>query len=325
MTTNKKKYFQLTKAKRQELEILADKGYTQKEIAQVLNCSQGTISRELRRGYNSATGKYEATHAQIKMYIRKQKQHYVGKKIEENSELKKYILQALKEKKKPDVIAGRMRKEGQVFYASKDTIYRWLYSSFGSLPCYMYITKRGKAKKHNKNKTKRQIIPNRVLIDTRVLGDTGNLEGDTIVSGKKTKSTAGIAVLFDRESKYLALRKVNSMSPSLVMPVYHEALTMWNHVSTCTFDNGIENAHHESLGVPTFFCHPHHPWEKGGVEQSNKLIRQYIPKGCNIGDYTDEYIHSVEETLNDMPRKSIGYRTPREFMIELGQLNMPLG
>lgn len=325
MTKNKKKYFQLTKVKREEVEILSGKGYTQKEIAKTLNCNQGTISRELRRGHNSATGKYEATHAHTTMYIRKAKQHYVGKKIEGNSELKKYILQALKEKKKPDVIAGRMRREGQAYYANKDTIYRWLYSSFGSLPCYRYITKRGKAKKQSKNKTKRHIIPNRILIDNRVLGNTGNLEGDTIVSGKKTKSTAGIAVLFDRETKYLALRKVNSMSPSLVMPVYHEALTSWNHVSSCTFDNGIENAHHELLGVPTFFCRPHHPWEKGGVEQSNKLIRQYIPKGCDIGDYTDDSIHSVEEILNNMPRKSIDYRTPREFMIELGQLNMRLG
>lgn len=318
-------YFQLTKSKRQELEILVDKGYLQKEIAKTLGCNQSTISRELRLGHNSVRGKYEATHAQTKMYLRKQNQHYVGKKIEENTELKEYIIEALTQRKKPDVIAGRMRKEKQSFYASKDTIYRWLYSSLGALPCYLYLSKRCKAKKHKKNKTTRQLIPNRVWIEERVLGIVGNLEGDTIVSGKKTKSTAGIAVLFDRDTKYLSLKKVTSMSPSLVMPVYQKSLTSWNMVTTCTFDNGIENAHHLTLGVSTFFCHPHHPWEKGGVEQSNKLIRQYIPKGCNISEYTDEYVHYVEKILNNMPRKSIGYRTPREFMIELGQLNMQLG
>lgn len=318
-------YTQLTYTKRQELEILINKGYKQQEIAKVLACHQSTISRELQLGYNRAKGRYEALHAQTKMYLRKQNQHYVGKKIEEDKELKHYIIEALKQKKKPDVIAGRMKKEGQGFYASKDTIYRWLYSSLGAQYCYLYLTKRCSAKKHKKNKTTRQLIPHRTWIEERVLGIVGNLEGDTIVSGKKTKSTAGIAVLFDRDTKYLSLKKVTSMSPSLVMPVYQKSLSSWNSVSTCTFNNGIENAHHLSLGVSTFFCHPHHPWEKGGVEQSNKLIRRYITKGSDISTYTDEYVHYVEDLLNNMPRKSIGYRTPREYMIELGQLNMRLG
>jgi transposase, IS30 family len=318
-------YTQLTYIKRQELEILVTRGYRQEEIAKVLTCHQSTISRELTLGYNSTSGRYEALHAQTKMYLRKQNQHYVGKKIEEDKELKHYIIEALKQKKKPDVIAGRMRREGQVFYVNKDTIYRWLYSSLGAQYCYLYLTKRCRTKKHKKNKTTRQLIPRRRWIEERVLGIVGNLEGDTIVSGKKTKSTAGIAVLFDRDTKYLSLKKVTSMSPSLVMPVYQMSLSSWNHVTTCTFDNGIENAHHLTLGVPTFFCHPHHPWEKGGIEQSNKLIREYITKGSDISTYTDEYVHYVEELLNNMPRKSIDYRTPREYMIELGQLNMQLG
>ncbi len=110
------------------------------------------------------------------------------------------------------------------------------------------------------------------------------------------------------------------MSPSVVTRVYKESLGIWNTCSTLTLDNGIENTQHKKLGVPTFFCHPHHPWEKGGIEQSNKLIREYITKGSDISTYTDEYVHHVEETLNNMPRKSIGYKTPREYMVELGQL-----
>ena len=319
-----KTYKQLTYTKRQELEILASKGYRQVDIASVLGLSQGTISRELGLGYNSVSDKYEALHAQTKMHLRKQHQHYVGKKIEGDVALKSYIIESLKGGRKPDVIAGRMKQEKRLFYASKDTIYRWLYSSFGALHCYSHLTKRCKAKKQKRTGT-RALIPHRVWIEERELGTVGNLEGDTIVSGKKTKSTAGLAVLFDRDTKYLSLRKVTSMSPLSVTPVYQLLLTKWNQVATCTFDNGIENTHHTTLGIKTYFCHPYHPWEKGGVEQSNKLIRQYITKGSDISTYTDEYVQSVEDILNNMPRKSIGYRTPREYMIELGQLNMHLG
>lgn len=313
-------YTQLTKTKRQELGILVSRGYKQEEIAKVLGFHQSTISRELRLGHNSVSGRYEATHAQTKMYLRKQNQHFVGKKIEEDERLKTYIITSLKEGKKPDVIAGRMRREKQDFYASKDTIYRWLYSVYGVKYCYLYFRKSCTPKKYKKNKTKRQLIPERVWIDERVLGEKGNLEADTIVSGKKTKSTASLAVLFDRETKYLKLTKVPSLSPKVVMPVYQTSLHSWKTVSTCTFDNGIENTHHLSLGISTYFCHPHHPWEKGGIEQSNKLIREYITKGSDISTYTDDYVRFVEERLNTMPRKSLGYRTPREYMLELGQL-----
>ncbi len=152
----------------------------------------------------------------------------------------------------------------------------------------------------------------------------------------KTKSTTSLAVLFDRETKYLKLAKVPSLSSKMVMGVYQTSLLMWNAISTCTFDNGIENVQHRSLGIATYFCHLHHPWEKGEgrrengewrrekgeVEQSNKLIREYITKGIDISSYTEDYVRFVEERLNNMPRKSIGYRTPREYMLELGQLNM---
>ncbi len=168
-------YTQLTKIKRKELEILVHKGYKQREIASVLGIHQSTVSRELRLGYNSVRKRYEAEHAQIKMYLRKQNQHYVGKKICGDTKIKEYIVEALKNNQKPDVIAGRMRREGKPFSVSKDTIYRWLYSSLGAQYCYLYLTKRCRARKYKKNTSKRQLIPERVWIEERVLGATGNL------------------------------------------------------------------------------------------------------------------------------------------------------
>jgi len=73
------------------------------------------------------------------------------------------------------------------------------------------------------------------------------------------------------------------------------------------------------VGIPIFFCHSYHAWEKGGVENINKLIRQYIPKGSDISKYTDEYIKEIEITFNNRPRKGLGYKTPLEVMLKNNQ------
>ena len=87
-------------------------------------------------------------------------------------------------------------------------------------------------------------------------------------------------------------------------------------ILSLTYDNGIENRLHDLLNVATYFCDPYSSWQKGGVENVNGMIRKYIPKGSDISNYTDEYIAKVETILNNKPRKSLGYKTPKEVMIE---------
>ena len=87
-------------------------------------------------------------------------------------------------------------------------------------------------------------------------------------------------------------------------------------VKSITFDNGIENTRHEKLGVPTYFCDPYSSWQKGGVENANKMIRRFIPKGSDIADFSDEYVMMVMDLLNNKPRKSLHYKTPNEVMVE---------
>ncbi|PIT87194.1 MAG: hypothetical protein COU31_04180 [Candidatus Magasanikbacteria bacterium CG10_big_fil_rev_8_21_14_0_10_40_10] len=81
-------------------------------------------------------------------------------------------------------------------------------------------------------------------------------------------------------------------------------------------DNGIENREHEKFGIKTFFCNPYSSWQKPGVENANKMIRKYIPKGSDISCYSHQYVTMVVQRINNKPRKSLGYKTPLEVMLE---------
>jgi IS30 family transposase len=87
-----------------------------------------------------------------------------------------------------------------------------------------------------------------------------------------------------------------------------------------TLDNGIENRQHEEIGIPIYFCDPYSSWQKGGVENANKMIRRFIPKGSDISNYSDKEIAEIVRILNNKPRESLDYKTPYEVMIKHGLL-----
>ncbi|MDE1988781.1 MAG: IS30 family transposase, partial [Patescibacteria group bacterium] len=88
------------------------------------------------------------------------------------------------------------------------------------------------------------------------------------------------------------------------------------NVGSFTFDNGIETIKYEELNIETYFCDPYSSWQKGGIENANKMIRVFIPKGSDIGNYSVKYVRMVERILNDKPRKILGYKKPIEVMRE---------
>jgi|WetSurMetagenome_2_1015567.scaffolds.fasta_scaffold314753_1 transposase, IS30 family len=323
-----KKYGHFTQDERDRLQAMLEGGQKQKEIAKVLNRDTGSISREIkrnrrRRHKNGRTiyGRYEATVAGNKSFVRRKYSKYQGKKINENEELKNYIITKLKKFWNPDEISGKMKKDGLPFYASKTAIYEWLYSEWGQKYCRYLPSKQYNPKKRRKNpKSKRQIIPNRIGIEMRPVEINnnsvyGHCEADTIVSGKKTGSKAALAVVCQRKSKYLGIQKIPSMKPA----AFKQAIWKIKNSQTVlslTLDNGLENREHEQFGMPTYYCDTYSSWQKPKVENSNGTIRRFFPKGCDINDYSDEYVKMVEDTLNNKPRRSLGYKTPREIMLE---------
>jgi IS30 family transposase len=102
------------------------------------------------------------------------------------------------------------------------------------------------------------------------------------------------------------------------------ALSSVSGIKTLTYDNDPAFAAHEavnaSLKARSYFCDPYSSWQKGGVENENGLLREYVPKGSDIGSYPHRYIAAAVRCLNDRPRKRLGYHTPHEVAIKSGML-----
>ena len=286
-----------------------------------MNRSPSTISEELKR--NKVRGVYDSGKAHQKAYVRKRKGKAGWRKINQDKELRRYVIKHLKDGWNPDEIAGRMREDQQPFYVSKTAIYGWLRTSRGERYCQYLYTKRKHVKLRKVSKEKRTIIPNRVGIQARNAGADnrtrfGHWEVDAVVSGKH--GSGALSVSQERKSRYSVLKKCTSMSPTEHGTV-HQEVPKHHKVISMTFDNGIENAHHEVLhdeGVKTYFAAPYASWQKGGVENLNRMIRRYIPKGSDISMFSHQEITSIQNNLNHKPRKILGYRTPYEVALAAG-------
>ena len=318
-----KKKGHLTQFEKDRIEAMLNAGHKQCEIAEVLGRDPSVISRELKRNSlerdskRNKKGEYKAGLAGIKAKQRRKNAKYQGKKINENDELKDYIVKKLKGDCNPDEISGRMKEENMRFYASKTAIYEWLYSIWGQKYCkYLKSKQYDPEKRKKKSKNKKTLIPFRIGIEERPeyinnLSVFGHWEGDTIVSGKKNGSKYALVVLIERVTKTVRIRRISSLKPLLFNSAV-QSIARNNQIESLTLDNGIENQHHYKLGFDTYFCDTYSSWQKGMVENVNRMIRYYIPKGSDISEYSDEYVRMIEDILNNKPRKILNYKTAYE-------------
>ncbi len=312
----------ILKTERLEIAILLSKQYSLRNIAKVLGKSVSSISDEIK--YNSVKGIYDPKKAQHKAYVKRKYSKYQGMKIEEDGNLRNYVEENIRDDWSPEQIAGRLKYvEVNLKYAGKGAIYKFIYSPYGR-NIEQFLRRKGKKKKGKKEKVGQ--LKNRLFIEQRpaVIDQKGRYsdwEGDFIVSGKNGQGA--LLVLRERKAQYAALRRIMSRSPIAVNQYIQEITGGFACFNSLTLDNDISFRRHEelskSLGVPIYFCHPYHAWEKGGVENTNGLIRQYIPKGCDISKYDDEAIKKIETKLNTRPRKSLRFKTPLEVMRENNQ------
>jgi len=327
----KNKYNHLNQFDRDRIEAMLKAGHKRYEIAQVLNKDKTTISREINRNCRkiretggNKDGPYVSRVANHKTYVRRRASKYQGLKIRSNQDLERYIIEKLKLHWSPDEISGRMKKDKEPFYASKDLIYAWLYSIWGQEHTKYLYQKRDRKRKRRKKKTSKVMIPNRVGIEARSedinkMISYGHLEADTIVSGKSSKSKKSLAVIYERKAKYLDARVIKNLKPKVMIRSVKDMNTKINNTKSITFDNGIENREHEKLHkleIETYFCNPYSSWQKGGVENANKMIRRYIPKSSDISNCSHQYVTMIIQRINNKPRKSLGYKTPLEVMIK---------
>ncbi len=318
-------YKQLTKEDRHLIATLKRRKLTQKEIAVEIGCSERTIRRELRRGVQAGRD-YNACDAHQKRLARRNRSKYLGMKIDRNKELKDFIVTALKSKQRPEAIAGRIKAfHPELPGITAKSIYSWLYAPQGQYYVHLLPSKRYKPKKRRKNKAKRQLIPERKPLSARPVGATnrtryGHTSSDTMVSGKKTGSRVAIAGSVERKLRYVSLTRIDTLKPETMNEgLRNNFSAMGITIHTDTKDNGIENKHHKQieaeLGITSYFCDPYSSWQKGEIEHIFKLVRaEGIPKGTDLGTITKQQLQSIQDTLNNRWRKSLGYRSPAELM-----------
>jgi IS30 family transposase len=301
----------LSRAERLEIEILLEKEYSHRAIARALGRGHSTVSYEVKE--NSVAGTYNPQKADAKARKRKCMRRLEWSKIEQFPPVKKFIIEKLKEHWNPDEIAGYLKRTKDDRYVSKTAIYEWLRTSRGERYCAHLYSKRKRVKKRVK-KTERTLIPNRVGIERRSKNITNrrhykHWERDTVVS--KKGGAGGMATHQERKSRFVAAEKVESMRPT----EHTEATGRVAYLmvmESATTDNGIENRDHEHWGMKTFFCDPYSSWQKGGIENANKMLRVFFPKNTDFATVTQKEIDNACAIINNKPRKILGYRSAKE-------------
>ena len=298
-------------------------GRGQGETARCLGRSRSTISRELRRNVQF-DGRYVPAVAEIKArlrrraHLRRPKTGCMG--------LMAHVAERLRRRWSPQQIAGRLRElpvaELAGISISHQTIYRWIWSDrrrAERFRPYLRVAWKKRRKPYGKA-SKRGQIPGRVSIEERpavVAGREriGDWEGDTLVG----KGRSGyVATAVDRASRYLVARQLERCTARRTNAALHDAMRRLpaEKRQTLTTDNGREFARHRRLakllGLQVYFAHPYTAWERGTCENTNGLLRQYLPKWMSFSELTDWQLESYVRALNNRPRKCLNYRTPAE-------------
>lgn len=322
-----KKYVGLSDAERSEIEILRSRKCSIREIAHALKRSPNTVSREIK--VHSVNGAYVALKAKQKSRAARRSRRYQWRKIEHEPKLRAFITEHLAPPHhwSPDAIAGYLkRQQTELPTVGKDQIYAWLYSAYGQPYCQHLLSKRYRSKHRKATKTERVMIPDRVSITERPEAvedrtEAGHWEGDTVVSGKKTHSKAALAVTQERMTRLFGATLIPNLKPASFTTATNDMLA-GKLALTLSLDNGIENKEHkditEATGADVYFCDAYSSYQKGGVENGNKMLRRYVPKGCDLSNFTQEQIDQFVLTINSKPRRCLGYKSAIQLAHEKG-------
>lgn len=281
--------------------------------------SVSTISDELKR--NRVRGSYDPKKAHRKAYVRRKEAKYQGMKIAENGSLRAFVEKLLYDDQSPRAIAGRLQHRQRILPSvSKDSIHRYIQSPYGRR--IEYHRSRMRRRRHRTPPRTTQLT-DRTFIDRRpayINGRTrvGDAEGDFIVSGKSGKGR--LLVVTDRKLRVTFLKHLLHLSLANVTMMCLRIKVRYPEWKSMTTDNDILFRHHKELerilGIKIYFCHPYHSWEKGSVENANKYIRRYIPKGSDLSRYAQRFIRNLEYRLNRRIMAVLRYRTPSECLAQ---------
>lgn len=316
------KYRQLTMCARSQIYALMSTGCSARKIAAHLDVAPSTISRELRRN----RGPRGYRHQQANRFAIARKSNASTGLRKWTAKLEATVIWALSHHQwSPEQIAGRLalREPHRISHERIYTFIRADRAAGGKL--YQHLRHSGRKYRKRSKLAGKSLIPNRVditeresIIEHKVR--IGDFEGDTVLG--KGHQTA-LLTLVDRTSKFTLIDKLTRRCSATTAEAMSKRLMQLpvQLRKTCTLDNGLEFARHEQVtamtGVRCFFARPYAPHQRGLNEHTNGLIRQYLPKGHDLGNISHAHVRYIEDKINNRPRKVLGYKTPREVFNEL--------
>ena len=324
-------YHHLSMEEREKILVLHTKNQSICSIGAALGRSTSTISREIKRNTKSNRA-YSAVAGERRYQHRRKRCR--RRKLLEDQELRTKVLRLfLDHQWSPEEIANRLTHEGSPYRISYSTIYRSIYAgmldleklSRGNRGVIRKLRHRGKTRhrkgsieKRGKITISNQIHDRPEEADSRQV--VGHWEADTLAG--KTGS-ACLVTLTDRCSRYLLAGKISKKKSQLVA---NEIINLFSKLpndflKTITPDRGKEFAKHALVtskldGVQFYFADPHSPWQRGTNENTNGLLREYLPKSFDIANCSDDGITSFVNKLNKRPRKCLGWKTPYEVFFQ---------
>jgi IS30 family transposase len=297
-----------------------------RSIAEHLNRSPSSISRELRRNNPIRTVRYIPRVAQEKA-IKKRSCRGRYERLK-NDAIRDYVITHIKLGWSPEQIAGMIKKErfGSI---SHEAIYQYVYhqihrDGYGYVKpnkedLRPYLRRKQKRRTHHglRKTTKLERISGKSIDIHPHITETrrrlGDWEGDTVES---CDHKPGINTIVDRKSGYVLITRVKDKTSTSTVEAMKRLASFPCH--TVTLDNGSENTNWEemedTLHTSVYYAHPYHSWERGTNENTNGLIREYFPKGTDFTQIPDVEIAKVEYILNTRPRKRLNWSTPLQVM-----------
>ncbi len=319
----------LSRAEREEISRGVAAGKPMRTIATALKRSPSTVSREIARHGGRETYRADAADATAWVFARRPKRC----RLATNRRLREIVAKKLQLEWSPEQISGWLKQEypdALDMRISHETIYRSLFiQARGVLKKELLGHLRSRrVMRRSRHATLRKQSRGQIVdaisirerpaeIEDRAI--PGHWEGDLIAGTHNSH----IATLVERQSRFTMLVKVNGKtSPEVVKALIRQVRCLPNELKkSLTWDRGLEMAHHKDFSIATnvdvYFCDPRSPWQRGTNENTNRLLRQYLPKQSDLSDHSQANLNKIALRLNQRPRKTLGFRCPADKLDEI--------
>jgi transposase, IS30 family len=318
------RYCQLTEGERYTISGLLRAGLSNRAIAHQMGRHPTTVGRERRRNATTHDGAYRAEKAQQYAVARRRRcrrgSHYSERQWA-------FVDSLVRRRWSPQQISRRLGQRGQL-RISTETIYRRLRrdkAASGTVWKHLRVMSKRGRKRRNSPNTRGRLLGKKHISQrpeqAQARHEIGHWEGDTVMGSDQRHC---VLTMVERATGYVQIKKLSARTKEQATAAMKRAIAdMRRWFKTITLDNGTEFHGYEEVErkskVQIYFATPYHSWERGTNENTNGLIRQYIPKGTDLKTLTQAECNWIANELNTRPRKRLNYQTPAEVLSQSGQ------